>query len=177
MRLDVGAIAKGYAVQRAVGRVREAGLISGIINAGGNVAMIGAPLDGRKTWNIGVQAPEPGNASTLIDVLCLSGGSVVTSGNYQRYYMSGGKAYHHIIDPDTLRPAENMKSVTIVHPDSTVADILSTAAFIMPTEEARELIARCGAEAIWVADDGAKSATPGYLQFSKLANEVKTVER
>jgi thiamine biosynthesis lipoprotein len=90
--------------------------------------------------------------------------------------MSGGKTYHHIIDPKTLYPAENVRSVTIIHPDSTVADILSTAAFIMPAEEARELIARCGAEAIWVADDGAKSATTGYLQFSKLAQDSRADE-
>jgi thiamine biosynthesis lipoprotein len=169
MRLDVGAIAKGYAVQRAVERVREAGLRSGIINAGGNVAIIGGPLDGRETWNIGVQAPEPGKEALLLDVLYLSGGSAVTSGNYQRYYTSGGKTYHHIIDPKTLYPAENTRSVTIIHPDSAMADVLSTAAFILPMDEARKLIAKHGAEAIWMAEDGERTVTPGYVGFSKLA--------
>jgi thiamine biosynthesis lipoprotein len=169
MRLDVGAIAKGYAAQKAVDRVRAAGLASGIINAGGNVVIIGPPLDGRGAWNIGVSAPEPDGASLMIDVLALSGGSVVTSGNYQRYFMSGGKIYHHIIDPKTLYPAENVKSVTVIHPDSATADMLSTAAFIMTPEDARALLTKHGAEAIWMTDGGAGVATPGYLEFSKQA--------
>jgi thiamine biosynthesis lipoprotein len=169
MRLDVGAIAKGYAARKAADKVRESGLVSGIINAGGNVVMIGAPPDGRGAWNIGVRAPEPNGASSLIDVLSLSGGSVVTSGNYQRYFISGGKVYHHIIDPKTLYPAEVVKSVTVVHPDSAIADILSTAAFIMPPEDAYALVARHGAEAIWVTEEGAMVATPGYLKYSKKA--------
>ncbi|MDR1137217.1 MAG: FAD:protein FMN transferase [Synergistaceae bacterium] len=170
MRLDVGAIAKGYAAQKAADRVRDAGLVSGIINAGGNVVIIGPPLDGRGAWNIGVQSPEPGGASSLIDVLSLSGGSAVTSGNYQRYFVSDGKVYHHIIDPETLYPAERVKSVTIIHPDSATADILSTASFIMPSEDASALIERHGAEAIWVTDGGAVVTTPGYLEYSKQAH-------
>ncbi|MDR1508430.1 MAG: FAD:protein FMN transferase [Synergistaceae bacterium] len=171
MRLDVGAIAKGYAAQKAADRARALGLASGIINAGGNVVIIGPPLDGRDAWNIGVQAPEPDGASFLIDVLSLQGGSAVTSGNYQRYFISDGKVYHHIIDPKTLYPAENVKSVTVIHSDSATADILSTAAFILPPEEAYSLAARRGAEAIWITEDGAAVATPGYLKYSKQAKK------
>jgi thiamine biosynthesis lipoprotein len=169
MRLDVGAIAKGYAAQKAADRVRDSGLTSGIINAGGNVVIIGPPLDGRDAWNIGVQAPEPDGASLLIDALSLYGGAAVTSGNYQRYFVSGGKVYHHIIDPKTLYPSENVKSVTVLHPDSAAADMLSTAAFIMPPEDAYALISQSGAEAIWVTEDGVGTATPGYLKYSKQA--------
>jgi thiamine biosynthesis lipoprotein len=169
MRLDVGAMAKGYAAQRAAQLVREAGLRSGLINAGGNVVVMGPPLDGRETWNIGVHAPsEENDMSKLLDVLYLADGSAVTSGGDQRYFTAGGRVYHHIIDPETLYPAENVKSVTVIHKDSATADILSTAAFILPLDKARELIVSRGAEALWVAEDGSKIATPGYLNLSKI---------
>jgi thiamine biosynthesis lipoprotein len=167
MRLDLGAVAKGYAVQKTVERLREAGLKSGIINAGGNVAIVGKPLDGRDAWNIGVHAPTEEDRSKILDVLRLADGAAVTSGNDQRYFMAEGRRYHHIIDPKTLFPAEGLKSVTVLHPDSATADILSTAAFILPLDKARELLRRHGAEALWVAEDGMKLATRGYLPLSK----------
>jgi thiamine biosynthesis lipoprotein len=173
MRLDVGALAKGYAVQKAVELLRapESNLKSGLINAGGNVVVIGVPLDGRETWNIGVRAP---NGTTenggLLDVLRLSEGAAVTSGNDQRYFTAAGRRYHHIIDPKTLYPAEGVSSVTVLHPDSAAADVLSTAAFILPMDKARPLIARHGAEAIWLLSSGIKFATPGYLRLSRLGD-------
>lgn len=166
MRLDVGAMAKGYAVQKTVEHLREAGLQSGLINAGGNVVVIGPPLDGREAWNIGVHAPVD-DLSKLADVLLLPGGAVVTSGNDQRYYLANGKRYHHIIDPQTLHPAEGVRSVSVLHPDSTTADVLSTAAFIMPLSEAKKLIAEKGAEAIWILSDGTEAITAGYYRLSK----------
>ncbi|MDR3355005.1 MAG: FAD:protein FMN transferase [Synergistaceae bacterium] len=172
MRLDVGAIAKGYAVQRAVDLVLDSGLRSGLINVGGNVAVIGAPMDGRDAWNIGVRASNGDESSKLLDVLYLSGGAAVTSGNDQRYFMSSGVRYHHIIDPKTLYPAGGVQSVTVLHPDSAAADILSTAAFIMPLEEARALVAKHKAEAVWVMEDGSKMATPGYMRLSKLGRDM-----
>jgi thiamine biosynthesis lipoprotein len=180
MRLDVGAVAKGYAVQKAIERVRETGLRSGIINAGGNVAVVGVPLDGRAAWNIGVRAPDAGtrkDASEILDILYLSGGSAVTSGNDQRYFTAGGRRWHHIIDPETLFPAEGVSAVTVLHPDSAAADILSTAAFILPRDKARALIAKRGAEAVWIMPDGAKFATPGYLKLPKLGGASAGTER
>jgi thiamine biosynthesis lipoprotein len=169
MKLDVGAVAKGYAVQRTVERLRKAGLRSGLINAGGNVAVVGAPLDGRAMWNIGVRAPGGNSAAEkIIDVLHLSDEAAVTSGSDQRYFTAEGRRWHHIIDPKTLFPAEGAASVTVLHPDSAIADILSTAAFILPRDEARALVAKHGAEALWVMPDGSKFATPGYLKRSKL---------
>jgi thiamine biosynthesis lipoprotein len=178
MRLDVGAIAKGYAVQKAVERVREAGLRSGLLNAGGNVAVIGRPLDGRAVWNIGVRAPNPGkNTSEILDILYISDGSVVTSGTDQRYFTAEGRRWHHIIDPKTFFPAEGAVSVTVLHPDSAMADVLSTAAFILPRDEARALLAKHGAEALWVMPGGEKFATPGYLKLSKLGGASAGDER
>jgi thiamine biosynthesis lipoprotein len=169
MRLDLGAVAKGYAVQKTIECLREAGMRSGLINAGGNVAIIGKPLDGRGAWNIGIHAPtEEEDRSKILDVLRLTDGAAVTSGNDQRYFMVGGRRYHHIIDPKTFFPAEGLKSVTVLHPDSATADILSTAAFILPLDKARELLLRHGAEALWVTEDGTKMATRGYLPLSKI---------
>jgi thiamine biosynthesis lipoprotein len=165
-RLDVGAIAKGFAVQRALERAKDAGLESGLINAGGNVAVTGLPLDGRESWSVGVQAPDDWDASRLLDVLSLTGGAVVTSGNYQRYFVVGGVRYHHIIAPKTLFPAKGVKSVTVLHSDSGTADVLSTAAFILPYAEARAMIARQGAEAMWVMEDGKVAMTDGYRRLS-----------
>jgi thiamine biosynthesis lipoprotein len=167
MRLDVGAIAKGRAAQKTMERLSEAGMKSGIINAGGNVVISGPPLDGRPAWNIGVQAAGEGDLSKLADVLELGKGSVATSGSGQRYYIAGEKRRHHIIDPDTLFPAEGVESVTVIHPDSAAADILSTAAFIMRPEGAKRLLAGKGAEALWVMSDGTEIWTEGYARFSK----------
>jgi thiamine biosynthesis lipoprotein len=175
MRVDVGAIAKGFAAQKTAELLRGAGLDSGIINAGGNVVIIGPPKDGRETWNIGVHAPaDDGDMSKLFDVLYLRDGSAVTSGSDQRYFIAGGRRYHHIIDPETLFPAGGFKSVTILHHDSTYADILSTAAFILPMEASRELLARHGAEAVWVTEEGKVVMTEGYKLVSKMGREKKT---
>jgi thiamine biosynthesis lipoprotein len=169
MRLDVGALAKGYAVQKAVELLRAAGMKSGLVNAGGNVAAIGAPLDGREAWSIGVRAPNGAKGEPL-DVLSLSDGAAVTSGGDQRYFTVDGRRYHHIIDPKTLYPAEGVLSVTVIHPDSAVADMLSTAAFILPLDKSRPLIARHGAEAIWLLPDGTRLTTPGYLRLSRFGD-------
>jgi thiamine biosynthesis lipoprotein len=168
MRLDVGALAKGYSVQRAVELLRAGGLESGMVNAGGNVVVIGVPLDGRETWSIGVRAPN--GAGELLDVLQLSDMAAVTSGGDHRYFTVDGRRYHHIIDPKTLYPAEGVLSVTVIHPDSAVADMLSTAAFILPPDKSRPLIARHGAEALWLLPDGTKLTTPGYLRLSRFGD-------
>jgi thiamine biosynthesis lipoprotein len=103
-----------------------------------------------------------------LDILQLSEGAAVTSGNDQRYFTVEGQRYHHIIDPKTLYPADGVSSVTVLHSDSAVADVLSTAAFILPLDKARPLIAKQGAEAIWLLSNGTKFATPGYLRLSQL---------
>ncbi|MDR3280065.1 MAG: FAD:protein FMN transferase [Synergistaceae bacterium] len=177
MRLDVGAVAKGYAAQRAADMLRRSGLASGIINAGGNVVIIGPPLDGRETWSVGVHAPtDDGDMSKLLDVLYLKDGSAVTSGSDQRYFIADDRRYHHIIDPQTLFPADGLKSVTVLHNNSSLADILSTAAFILPMNEARALLARHGAEAMWMTEDGETMATEGYKRASKVEREKSAGE-
>lgn len=165
MSLDVGAIAKGYAVELVVQEVVAAGLEAGIISAGGTVRTIGKPLDGqRERWSIGIQDPIAslhGN-SDYFDTLFVTDAAIVSSGDYQRYYTVDGEIYHHIIDPDTLMPAKYYKGVTIVAPDSGLADFLSTTAFLLPYPESRGLIDSLpGVEALWVMADGSVKVTEG----------------
>ena len=144
VRLDVGAVAKGWAVQRVAEEISEPMLIS----VGGNVCATG-PKDASGTpWVVGIQDPNGGE--NYLHTIYLTEGSVVTSGDYQRYYVVDGESYHHIIDPETLYPSQYWRSVSIVCEDSGLADALSTALFLLPLEEGKALLESCGAEAVWV---------------------------
>lgn len=154
MSLDVGAIAKGYAVEEVSKIAMENGFTSGLISVGGNVCAIGLKGDSKTPWKVGIQNPMEENGGS-IKQLSLTDASLVTSGIYERYYKVDGKNYHHIIDPHTLFPAEYFASVTILSPDSGLADALSTAVFNMPFEQGKELIERLpDTEALWIFHDG-----------------------
>ena len=155
-RLDVGAVAKGWAVQR-VCEIAPEGLL---ISVGGNVCATG-PKDSNGTpWVIGVQDPDGG--SDYLHTLYLTEGSMVTSGDYQRTYTVDGKAYHHIIDPDTLYPSTLWRSVTVSCMDSGLADALSTALFVLPQEAGQKLLDSLEAKAMWVAPDGSILYSEGF---------------
>lgn len=172
MRLDVGAVAKGYATELVARELIEAGLTSGLLSAGGsNVKLIGKPLDGRDRWSIGLQSPD-GNPlipdEAPLDVILARDQSVVTSGDYQRYYRVGGVMYAHLIDPKTLFPARYFRAVTVVTPDSGLADYLSTALFLIPEAQGRQLIARfTDVEALWIYPDRRIVATEGMRRMLK----------
>ena len=159
-RLDVGAVAKGYAVEQ-VCRSAPAGLL---VSVGGNVRATGPKPEGDAPWVVGVQEPDGGKQDYL-HTLYIERQSVVSSGDYQRYFTVDGVRYHHIIDPDTLRPGGLWRAVTVVCADSGLADGLSTAMFLLPREEGEELAWRCGAQAMWVALDGELSYTGGFLEL------------
>ncbi len=156
LRLDVGAIAKGYAVEQ-VCREAPAGLL---VSVGGNVRATGPKADGQP-WVVGIQSPD-GEKEDFLHTVELSGGSVVTSGDYQRYYTVDGVRYHHIIDPQTLCPAAYWRSVTIICADSGLADALSTALFTLPQEDGQAILDRWGAQAMWVDASGQRSYSPGF---------------
>lgn len=171
MSLDVGAIAKGYAAQKAGEAAVAAGFAAGLVDAGGNVVVIGSPKDGvRNRWGIGIQDPEKSveGVANILDTIYLTNKAVVSSGDYERFYMVEGKAYNHIISPETLMPADRYKAVTIIHESSTVADYLSTAIFIAPYEEGLMMAKAHGAEVIWVYPDGRIEATDGYKKISRM---------
>jgi FAD:protein FMN transferase len=166
MRLDVGAIAKGYATEQVAQMLEDKWPgISILLSVGGNVKAIGMKETGTETipWNVGITDPE--DQSAMLMTLNVSDYSMVTSGDYQRYYEVDGKIYHHIIDPQTLYPASHCRAVTIVVPDSGLADGLSTASFIMPVEEAKALVQSYGGEAVFVMNDGSLEYTSGFQPF------------
>lgn len=156
VRLDVGAIAKGWSVQR-VCETAPTGLL---ISVGGNVCATGPKDETGTPWVVGVQNPDGGDS--YLHTLYVTGGSVVTSGDYQRAYMVDGKLYHHIIDPETLYPSTYWRSVTILCDDSGLADALSTALFLLPQEEGQQLLNKFNAKAMWVDAEGNAFYSPGF---------------
>ena len=160
LRLDLGAVGKGYATEAAARWLDGSDMPSYIINAGGNVRCGASPLDGRQRWGVGIT--DPSDPNVYMDIIYTKDMSVVTSGDYQRFYTVGGKNYHHIIDPDTLYPSEYMHGVTVVAKDSGLADLLSTAFFNMSLEDGRRLAESLeGVEVYWVLTDGSIEMTDG----------------
>ena len=159
LRLDVGAIAKGWSVQRVAETAPEGLLIS----VGGNVCATGPKDESGTPWVVGVQDPDGGD--NYLHTLYLTEGSMVTSGDYQRAYMVDGEMYHHIIDPDTLYPGKLWRAVTVVCPDSGLADALSTALFLLPIEEGQRLLDECESVARWVDADGNMYYSTGFEEL------------
>lgn len=156
--IDLGSVAKGYAADLICDLFREKGVESALINLGGNVQTFGKKPDGGR-WKIAVASPD-GEGSAC--VISMSGGAVVTSGAYQRYFDKDGKRYCHIIDPENGYPVDNgLLSVTIVGESGFECDALSTAMFVLGEEDAiaywRE---HGGFEMILITEDGV-SATAG----------------
>ena len=154
MSLDVGGIGKGYAVQKAAEYARELGMENLLLSVGGNVCAIGTKMDGSR-WTVGIQTPNFEDVKQYAGKVLVKNCSVVTSGNYQRYYTVNGKRYCHIIDPNTLMPAEYFASVSIIAEDSGVADALSTAIYNMPLEEGISYVNMLeNVEAMWILENG-----------------------
>ena len=144
-RLDVGAIAKGWTTERICENAPSGMLIS----VGGNVKATGPKPEKNSSWVVGIQSPD-GKTGNYLHTVYVNQESVVTSGDYQRYYMVDGEKYHHIIDPDTLYPAARWRAVSIVCEDSGLADALSTALFLLSQEEGQKLLDKCNACAVWI---------------------------
>jgi FAD:protein FMN transferase len=167
MRLDVGAIAKGYATEMAARAAMARGVKHLLMSVGGNVRAIGYRNDTNEVWRVGIENPEKAD-SDYLSIVSIHDLSVVTSGVYERYYEVNGKRYHHVIDPDTLFPENNYLSVTILTEDSGLADALSTALFNMSYEEGLALIESLGnTEALWCYPDGSLKESPGFSQYVK----------
>ena len=172
MRLDLGAIAKGYATELVAQELTDMGFDSILISSGGNVRATGGPRDENRTkWGIGIQNPDPSSDASedqLIDTVFATDLSVVTSGDYQRYYVVDGVDYHHIVDPQTLMPGNYYQAVTVVTKDSGFADFLSTTVFLLPYEQSRAYVESLPeAEALWVMPDGTVHVTEGLLAMLK----------
>ena len=136
MKLDLGGIAKGYIVDRGQESAKELASAA-FINAGGDINIRGRKPSG-EDWRVAVQHPV--NPDRFIAIISMEEGSVATSGDYQRYFEVEGTRYHHIIDPHTGMPADELSSVTVVAADTMTADALSTAIFILGREKGIELV-------------------------------------
>lgn len=166
MSLDVGAIAKGYAVEQVAQLAIEKGFTSGLISVGGNVRVIGKKGEDDQLWNVGVQNPDIESDQAYLHVAYITDFSLVTSGNYMRYYTVDGKRYHHIINPETLYPSDYFDSVTIICKDSGQADALSTAVYNMPFEQGLALIESLpDTEALWIYANGEEKYSSHFMEF------------
>ena len=165
MKLDVGAIAKGYAVEMVARMLEEKGITGYVINVGGNIRTLGVKGNGDK-WLAGIEAPSEDFDEPYLAYIGLAGETIVTSGSYQRYYIVDGKEYHHIIDRETLMPAEGFLSVSIICKNSADGDGLSTALFCMSLEDGMALIESLeGVEAHWVLEDGTRVKSSGFSNY------------
>jgi len=139
MRVHLGGIGKGYAVQRSMNILRRAGLRDFLIQAGGDLYAAG--LNGDRPWRLGINDPR-GPTGRSFATLDISDGTFSTSGDYARFFIKDGVRYHHLLDPATGKPARGCRSVTIVADDPQVADGLSTGVFILGPTEGMALIER-----------------------------------
>lgn len=158
--IDVGALGKGYATEKAAELLRSRNALSYVLNIGGNIRTIGTKPDG-SGWGTAIKDPhDSSNYAITIDI---ADTSCVTSGDYERFFTVGTERYHHIIDKDTLMPSTYFSSVSIITPNSGLADALSTALFTMSYEDGLALVNKIGnVEVFWITRDGTKLYTEGF---------------
>ena len=162
MKLDLGGIAAGYAVDKGIDTIKKNGVVDALINAGGDIRVIGESENGK--WKIGILHPREENK--LINTLTLKDISVTTSGDYRKYFISGGKRYHHILNPSTGLPTEGVQSVTIIAPLAVDSDALATAVFVLGKKKGMEMIERLkDVEGIIIASDGLAIYSSGVKSY------------
>ncbi|MCI9236926.1 FAD:protein FMN transferase [Lachnospiraceae bacterium 50-23] len=163
-QLDVGAIAKGYIADRLKDYLKENGVKHAVINLGGNVLTLGTKADG-SDYNIAIQKPFDKSGEAIASVK-ISDKSVVTTGNYQRYFEKDGKIYHHVLDPKTGMPCEtDLYSVSIITVSSLTADALSTVCFLKGYQEALALVNQLNnVDAVFVTSDNKVHYSANFLK-------------
>lgn len=177
--IDIGAVAKGYATELICNKLAEM-TDNFAVSAGGNVKVHGSPKDGRTRWGIGIQNPQVDENFQMvggnIDLAFVANDkTVVCSGGYQRFIVIDGQRYHHLIDPETLFPTNYYQGVTILTNDSGVADTLSTAIFMMNSDEAIAFINSIpDTECILVLEDGSVISTEGFNDYLESSGITST---
>lgn len=161
VRIDLGGIAKGYAVDRSIDHLRAMGIRHAMVNAGGDTRLLG---DRRgKPWVVGIR--DPRNEGRVVTRLPLEDEAISTSGDYERYFEEDGVRYHHILVPGTGRSARGVRSATVLGADATLTDALSTTVFVLGVERGMQLIAGLpGVEAVIVDDAGRIFYSDGLAQ-------------
>lgn len=168
--IDLGGIAKGYIADRLKDYLKSEGIEHATINLGGNMLAVGGKYDGTD-FRIGIQKPFSENG-TVMAVLNIRDKSVVSSGNYERYFEKDGTIYHHILDPDTGYPVQNgLDQVTIISDRSVDGDALSTACFTLGLEKGMELIRSLDdTEAVFVTSDGEMHLSSDDIPIEKISS-------
>jgi thiamine biosynthesis lipoprotein len=136
VRINLGGIAKGYAVEQVIAGLRQAGVQSALATAGGDTRLLGDRWG--KPWLVGIRNPD--DKEGLVTRLALVDEAISTSGDYERFFDEGGVRYHHILQPDTGNPARELRSVTVIGPDATLTDGLATSIFVLGTDAGLDLI-------------------------------------
>jgi thiamine biosynthesis lipoprotein len=174
MYANLGAIAKGYIADQVAEKARELELESAILNLGGNVLLIGSKPDGND-FKVGIQDPDVTRGGYM-GIVEGSNLSIVTSGDYERYFIENGVKYHHILNPNTGYPAENnIKSVSIITNNSFDGDALSTSVLLMGLEKGIEFIERTeNTEAIFITKDNEIILTDGIKDSFQLTSDHYT---
>ncbi|UTC44238.1 FAD:protein FMN transferase [Treponema sp. OMZ 857] len=159
MKLDLGAIAKGFAADELTRIVKQAGIVHAVIDIGGTISVVGTRPDGKR-WNIGIRDPRVRQGQPVISAP-IESRSISTSGSYERYFEQDGVRYHHIIDPATGYPVRStMIAVSVFSNSATDADALSTACFVLGYEKAVALLAGLpDTEALFIFDDNSVRTT------------------
>jgi len=167
MSLHLGAIGKGYAVDRAVDMLKINGIKSGLVNAGGDLMAFGQK-EGAKPWRIGIQHPR--KPEKMIASLALTDKAVATSGDYQRYFIQGGTRYHHVLNPENGWPSGEAISATVIAATVADADALSTALFILGAKKGIDLINSLeGVEGMILTNLGSASFSSGFRNLPGLS--------
>jgi thiamine biosynthesis lipoprotein len=148
LQLDLGAIAKGYAVSEGIQKLRDENINDALINAGGDLCGIGS--QGKRPWRIGIR--NPSGEGILASIELNNDECVFTSGDYERWFIHDGRRYHHIIDPRSGYPADKSTSVTVLHQDGAIADAASTALFIAGPDGWQEIAKKMGISDVMMID-------------------------
>lgn len=140
MRLDLGGIAKGYAIDRATDALKQVGVQGGMVDVGGDIRCFGTPANGREHWLIGLQDPDLSKMERSRLILEVDDAAVATSGDYRRFVLVGNEKHSHIIDTHTGKSAAELSSVTVIAKEAVDADVLATAVSVLGDEDGLKLI-------------------------------------
>ncbi len=146
--LNFGAFAKGYAIALQIEGLKKLGIDNAVINAGGDLSVIGK--HGERAWNIGIRHPR--SEQILASIEAQHGESIFTSGDYERSYQYQGRRYHHILDPNTGYPTDDVQSVTVIHDDAGVADAAATAIFVAGSKHWQVTAKNMGIDLVLLVD-------------------------
>ncbi len=165
--LDLGGVAKGFVVDRGMEVLKDLGIEAAYINAGGDIRVLGPKPDG-SPWRIGIRDPRVSENSSILEeyIVQMATGSIVTSGDYERYFSYDSQRYHHLLDPRTGYPASVLRSVSVVGPSAVEADIFSTLIFVLGNEAGREFIEKVpDYEALMVTVEGEIVVSSGFNNY------------